>query len=286
MDALLTKSNFSAADITAIGSHGQTVRHQPVSPHAFTLQIGDPNTIALKTNITTVADFRRRDIANGGQGAPFAPAFHDAFFRTDLEDRAIINIGGIANISILPADKNKPVVGFDTGPGNGLMDAWAQKHICTAYDNNGEWAASGVVNDALLEKLMSDPYFKLPSPKSTGKEYFNLSWLDSFLSDDLKPEDVQATLLELTARTISKATPDNKQVVLCGGGVNNSALVNALVTRHPKLKTTEYLGIAPQWVEAAGFAWLAKQTIEKNPVNLTHITGAKQPTILGGTYLF
>lgn len=204
---LIQRSNLEKHNINAIGSHGQTVWHQPDGENPFTIQIGDPNIIAEESGITTVADFRRRDIAVGGQGAPFVPVFHEALFRTDKEDRVILNLGGIANISVLPKNLSNPIIGFDTGPANTLSDLWIQRHFNKSYDDNGEWAASGSVNEELLKAMLADNYFDRKLPKSTGREYFNLAWVDKHLSDfscELKPEDVQATLIELTARTVLK----------------------------------------------------------------------------------
>lgn len=284
VNASLVAANFSANDICAIGSHGQTLRHAPNGKLGYSLQIGCPSTIAEQTQITVVADFRNRDIAAGGQGAPLVPAFHQAVFGSDNENRAVINIGGMANVSLLI--KNQPVLGFDTGPGNVLMNTWISQCLGKHYDNNGEWAASGTVIQALLDKMLEEPYFSMPPPKSTGRELFDLHWLMSF-----KPEgeahDIQATLLELTAISICQALPHNIDAVyLCGGGAYNTQLLKRITAlgQKPTLTTAE-LGIAPDWVEAAAFAWLAKQTLSHSAGNLPSATGAKGPRILGGIYL-
>lgn len=209
---LLQKTDLTAKDIRAIGSHGQTVRHEPNGEFPFTLQIGDPNVLAEKTGITTIADFRRRDIAAGGQGAPLVPAFHNKAFRKAGEDRIVLNIGGIANITWLPADLNLPVIGFDTGPGNTLLDAWVFKNLQKTYDEDGDWAKKGHIDSALLKTLLADPYFAKAPPKSTGREYFNLQWLASHLPSQFTPQDIQATLCELTAVTISEAIKNSSLV--------------------------------------------------------------------------
>ncbi|KAJ6642795.1 Anhydro-N-acetylmuramic acid kinase [Pseudolycoriella hygida] len=207
VNKLILKSKLKKTDIVAIGSHGQTVWHEPWGENPFTLQIGDPNIIAEETGITTVADFRRRDIAVGGQGAPLVPVFHETLFRTDKEDRVVLNLGGIANISVLPMTLESPIIGFDTGPANILCDSWIQRHSNKPYDENGCWALSGSVSEKLLTEMLADNYFNRQYPKSTGREYFNIAWVDQFLQDFdgyLKPEDVQATLVELTALTVQK----------------------------------------------------------------------------------
>lgn len=291
-NSLLSSAKIFPKEITAIGSHGQTIRHHPNNKYPFTLQIGDPNVIANETGITTVADFRRRDIATGGQGAPLAPGFHNAIFRSEKYDRIILNLGGIANITFLAKDLAAPVLGFDTGPANTLLDAWANLHLNKPYDENGNWAASGKVSADLLKTLLADPYFSLPAPKSTGREYFNLTWLEKHIAAfKLPPEDIQATLCELTARSImnaiNKTTQTNTQILICGGGIKNLFLVERLKTnnnQHSIHSTTEF-GVPPEWIEAMAFAWLAKQTMENNPSNLPSVTGAKKTVVLGGIYL-
>jgi anhydro-N-acetylmuramic acid kinase len=286
---LLENSHIHPSQIIAIGSHGQTIRHRPNNDPAFTLQIGDPNTIAQLTGITTVADFRRRDIAAGGQGAPLAPAFHQAIFSSTHHNRAIINIGGMANVSFLSCNGN--ISGFDTGPGNVLMDSWIQQCRHEKYDSDGVWAASGTVITPLLEQLLRHEYFSKPSPKSTGREEFNLHWLNQNIgSSSFKTEDVQATLLEFTAQTITheieKLPEPVNEIYICGGGAYNTHLMQRLETlAHPRLlANTSLLGIPPEWVEASAFAWLAKQTLEKRHIRVRPITGAREDVILGGIY--
>jgi anhydro-N-acetylmuramic acid kinase len=290
---LLGEANVSAQDITAIGSHGQTIRHRPDNNPAFTLQVGDPNRIAEHTGITTVADFRRRDMAAGGQGAPMVPAFHAAVFHSSEQQRVIVNIGGIANITILPTSPEITISGFDTGPGNSLMDIWVQQHQQQFFDQSGQWAASGEINKTLLNQLMSDEYFDRLPPKTTGREKFNLSWLEQQLSEygkDIAAEDVQATLCELTAVSITvdirQHAPDTDEVVVCGGGTRNTQLMKRLQEhlRPIQLKTTDELGLPAEWIEAMAFAWLARETLERRPGNIPGVTGARHPVILGGIY--
>lgn len=290
---LLTKSGFSSAQIIGIGSHGQTVRHRPPSSPegTFTLQIGDPNQIVELTGITTVADFRRRDMAASGQGAPLVPAFHRAIFHSQDKDRVVVNVGGMANITWLPTQGQ--TLGFDTGPGNVLMDTWIAEHMGKPYDKDGAWATSGQVSDTLLCELLTAPHFKLAAPKSTGRESFNHVWLDENLhklTSTLAPADVQATLLELTAITITDSinglSQSSKEVFVCGGGAYNSALMQRLVAilRQDTVMSTAALGVDPQWIEAMAFAWLAQQTINHRPGNLREVTGAQREVILGGVY--
>lgn len=286
-NALLHKAAILPNQVSAIGSHGQTIRHHPNL--GFTLQIADPNIIATDTGITTVADFRRRDMAHGGQGAPLVPAFHKTVLATSEHDRAVINIGGVANITFLPCNPTKSILGFDTGPGNNLMDAWIQLHRQESHDKNGAWAATGKVSNILLQYLLQDPYFKLLPPKSTGPEYFNIAWLQQYLSNDFKPEDVQATLAECTAISIVNAVKclmNHGELLVCGGGVHNQYLMQRLqqLAQPLQVHSTEDFGIHPDWMEAMAFAWLAKQTMDKKPSNVTHVTGAKKATILGGVY--
>lgn len=291
---LLQQADVKADQVRAIGSHGQTVRHQPSGPFPFSLQIGNPALIAERTGITTVADFRGADIAAGGQGAPLVPAFHNALFRSSDSERVIVNVGGIANITILPADREKPVGGFDTGPGNTLMDAWAYQHLKIRMDEGGDWAARGEVSSRLLTSLMSDPYFTLTPPKSTGPEYLNLPWLAAKLSlhqpAGLSAQDVQATLCELTATSIAEAilhhAPLTQEVLVCGGGVHNRTLMQRLAALMPgrKIASTGAHGVDPNWVEAMAFAWLAKQTLAGKSGNLPSVTGAQREVVLGGVY--
>lgn len=286
--AVLAESQLKAKDISAIGSHGQTVYHAPDGSDGFTLQIGDPNRIAQLTGITTIADFRRRDIAAGGQGAPLVPAFHQAVFNPDLGFKLILNIGGIANISIL---NGKQVIGFDTGPGNTLMDLWCQQHTGSTYDKNGAWAASGQTNFALLNNMKEDDYFRTPPPKSTGKEYFSTTWLNHHLASfpELKPADVQATLCQLTADTIADSIKSHashaEKLLVCGGGAHNYSLIERIKAQlEIAVESTATLGIDPDHVEAIAFAWLARQTMLSLPGNLPEVTGASKPVILGAIY--
>jgi len=291
---LLQQADIDPSQVRAIGSHGQTIRHCPPSAShsgqtAFTVQIGDPNTIAEITGITTVADFRRRDIAAGGEGAPLVPAFHAALFSDPSRSRAIVNIGGIANISLL---RDGQVSGFDSGPGNTLLDHWINARRNQAYDANGDWAAEGWVQESLLARLLTHPYLQLPPPKSTGKEAFNLAWLDQQLSNtpDLSAVDVQATLAEFTARTITDAIAISDQnideIYICGGGAANGDLMRRIRSRigPAHLGTTTELGCDPTWVEAAAFAWLAFRRLEGLAGNVTQATGASGERILGGVY--
>ena len=285
-------ADINPATVKALGSHGQTIRHSPDSTVPFTVQIGDPNRIAALTGITTVADFRRKDIALGGQGAPLAAAFHRFLFRSDEENRALVNIGGIANITLLPADPEQPVIGFDTGPGNTLLDYWNGIHHGSAYDDAGAWASKGQVIDSLLEQMISaEGYFSLDPPKSTGTEYFNSDWLSRFLDKASDATDVQATLVELTALTIANAIsrlPQHPQsVFVCGGGAHNQYLLDRLAANTPdcNLATTEALDLHPDFVEASAFAWLARERINLNVGNITDVTHAKRAAILGGVYL-
>lgn len=292
-NAVLAKANIAPEKVRAIGSHGQNIRHHPFGPLPFTLQIGDPNTITEATGITTVADFRRRDIAQGGQGAPLAPGFHNHVFRSTKENRIILNLGGIANITWLPADANSPVIGFDTGPASTLLDAWAKQHLNKSFDANGAWAASGKIDNNLLQLLLKDPYFAQSAPKSTGREYFNLEWLNKHLAQQktsLAAENVQATLCELTSVSIANAikalskTPCT--IFVCGGGINNKYLLDRLQQHCAgyALRSTEECGIPPQQVEPIAFAWFAQQTLAGKPSNLPSVTGARDYAVLGGIY--
>lgn len=286
---LLKKTSLTWKDVSAIGSHGQTIRHQPNNILPFTLQIGDPNIIATQTNITTVADFRRRDIAEGGQGAPLAPAFHNFLFADRNTSQWVVNIGGIANVTHLPANKNA-ITGFDTGPGNGLLDSWFQKHHNLPFDHDGNWASSGSIKKNLLKQWMDDDFFRKPIPKSTGRDYFNLDWCQSKSNCNLSqynPQDIAATLTELTALSIAQHIDENTPTWVCGGGANNRYLMQRLQYHLPKnsVKNSHEANIDPNWIEACAFAWLAKQTIEQKKTDFTKITGAKKPSILGGIWL-
>ncbi len=275
--------------VRAIGSHGQTLRHRPAD--GYTLQIGNAALLAELTGITVVADFRSRDIAAGGQGAPLVPAFHAQALRHPTIHRVIANIGGIANITDLPA--NGPIRGWDTGPGNMLMDAWIKQHSGEHYDRDGTWAASGSVDTLLLQSLLNHPYLNLPPPKSAGREQFNLDSLIALLASlgrDIDPADVQATLLEFTATSLSNAVSREcrgaQELYVCGGGAHNSALMNCIRAHLPaqRVATTAELGIDPDWMEALAFAWLAQQTLHHLPGNLPSVTGAQGPRILGAIH--
>ena len=288
--ALLQTAGISAEDITAIGSHGQTLRHRPDLGVPFTWQIGDPNTLAEMTGISAVADFRRRDVAAGGQGAPLLPVFHDQVFRSDDEDRVIANLGGIANITILT--QGSSVTGFDTGPANRLLDAWIAQHLGKDFDADGTWAASGQVDDTLLRELLEEPYLRLAPPKSTGRELFNLPWLESKLGlFSRPPRDVQATLQQFTARTLAAALRQyapGASLYVCGGGAHNLGLLNsvAALIAPNRVASTAALGLDPDYVEAVAFAWFAKRTLEGLTSSAGSVTGAKGARILGGVYRY
>jgi anhydro-N-acetylmuramic acid kinase len=291
--SLLRTSGTSAGEIRAIGSHGQTLRHRPDLPAAFTWQIGDPNVLAEMTGISVVADFRRRDVAAGGQGAPLLPVFHDQVFRSRQEDRVIANLGGIANVTLLlrsEAGTSIPVLGFDTGPANRLLDAWISLHQGREFDADGRWAATGSVDEALLEAFLDEPYLRLAPPKSTGRELFNMNWLNAKLASSARrPNDVQATLQRFTAVSLADAVrrcAPGAAIYVCGGGAHNhgllAALAELLAPNH--VATTAELGLDPDFVEAIAFAWFAKRTLEGLPSNAASVTGAKGARILGGVY--
>lgn len=292
INQFLASQNLTPSDITAVGCHGQTVFHEPNGKFPFTTQIGDGNTIAVRTGITTVADFRSKDIALGGQGAPLVPAYHQTLFPFNDATKIVLNIGGIANISVLSRDGE--VLGYDTGPGNILMDAWINKHLAKPFDHDGRFAQSGLVNKELLTLLLSDSYLKLPPPKSTGREHYNLEWLNQqlgLLNSDLLPQDVQATLLEFTAITIAEQClvhqqSSNNQLLVCGGGANNCVLMKCLknLLPHWQLTTTDEHGISGDYMEALAFAWLAHRRIHNLPSNLPKVTGASRATSLGVVY--
>lgn len=291
--ALLDQSGTDGHTIAAIGSHGQTLRHQPRAARPFTLQIGDPNVIAAGTGITTVADFRRRDLAVGGEGAPLAPAFHRWLFTEAGKNRAVLNIGGIANATMLRRP-SEAVIGFDTGPGNSLMDSWARTHLKKPFDSGGEWARQGQVNEALLEAMLGDPYFAEPPPKSTGFEHFNDGWIRSAIrslgKSQIPDVDVQSTLAELSARSIAMSimrfAPDIDSVLVCGGGIHNVDLMNRLraCLSGATVSSTASHGLHPDWVEATAFAWLAKRCLEGRSGNLPEVTGATSRQVLGAIY--
>ena len=276
--------------IKAIGCHGQTIYHNPIGANTNTIQIGDPNIIAAQTGFSVVADFRRKDMALGGQGAPLVPAFHNYLFSSSQTNRIILNIGGIANVSLLPT--TGAIKGYDTGPGNTLMDLWIKKHHDKDYDAGGDWARSGQVLPKLLNEMLEAPYFQITPPKSTGKELFNEAWLDGFFVDKkYAAEDIQATLNILTATTIADSIlrdmPDCTELVVCGGGGYNTLLMENLAGLLPntKISSSAEYGIAPELVEASAFAWLARQRILELPGNIPSVTGASSETVLGAVYV-
>jgi anhydro-N-acetylmuramic acid kinase len=287
---LLHREGISAAHVAAIGSHGQTLRHRPDLSAPFTWQIGDPNVLTEMTGISVVADFRRRDVAAGGQGAPLLPVFHDQVFRSDREDRIIANLGGIANVTIL--SRAATVTGFDTGPANRLLDAWIGTHQAQDFDADGRWAATGTVDETLLAELLDEPYLRLAPPKSTGRELFNMSWLKSKLGlFARRPNDVQATLQQYTAVTLADAMrryAPGAAVYVCGGGAHNAGLLASLakLTSPNPVASTAQLGLDPDFVEAIAFAWFAKRTLEGLTSSAGSVTGAKGARILGGLYRY
>ena len=289
---LLDAAGVDARDVTAIGSHGQTVYHAPGAATPLTVQLGDPSIIAERTGITTVADFRRRDVAAGGEGAPLAPTFHRAVFSAPGIERGILNLGGIANLSVLPADPERPLLGFDTGPANTLLDAWARTRFGVGMDRDAVLARDGEVIPSLLAALLAEPYFDREPPKSTGRELFNPSWLDARLAahPEAGPRDVLRTLCELTVETaaaaIERFAPRTQELYLCGGGTRNPLLASRLAERAAPIRVdiTGALGIHPDWVEAAAFAWLAMRTLAGEAGNAPTVTGAARETILGGIY--
>ena len=294
VNELLTQAKVRPAEVRAIGSHGQTIRHRPGGAAPFTLQIGDPNVIAAATGLPVAADFRRKDLALGGQGAPLVPAFHEAVFRQNGKDRVIVNIGGIANITVLPGDPARPILGFDTGPGNTLLDGWSRRMLKEPMDRDGAFAASGRLQSDLLAAFAADPYFKQSPPKSTGPEYFSADWLQRHLDQTgaLPPADVQATLLALTVRSIAdciRQLPglNRPDVFVCGGGAHNRALMRSLQENLPDsiVAATDKLGVPGDWVEAMAFAWLARQRWLEKAGNSPLVTGATRPAVLGGLWL-
>ncbi|MFT4179045.1 MAG: anhydro-N-acetylmuramic acid kinase [Thermomonas sp.] len=286
--AVIRDSGVARDDIAAIGSHGQTLRHRPHGDAPFTLQLGDPASITERCALPVVADFRSRDVAAGGHGAPLVPAFHAAVLHDAGEDRAVLNLGGIANFTLLPA--RGAVRGFDTGPANGLMDAWCLRHTGKPYDEGGAFAAQGRIDNALLARLLDEPWFALPPPKSTGRDQFHLDWVMSKLRGDESPADVQATLLALTARSVADALraaqPGTRRVIACGGGVHNPLLIAALAEAMPKaaIESSVLHGLDPDFVEAMAFAWLARAFLRGQPGNLPAVTGAAGPRVLGALY--
>lgn len=285
---LLDQQQLKPEDIRAIGSHGQTIRHEPA--RGFTVQIGNPALLTELTGITVVSDFRSRDVAAGGQGAPLVPAFHEALFEKQAGKRAVLNVGGFSNLSLIETDR--PVIGFDCGPGNVLLDAWIQSQRGDNFDHNGQWAASGKAEPILLKALLSDPFFATQGPKSTGREVFNLEWLKQHLArlPTFAAEDVQATLLELTALTIVEslqaAQTETRELLVCGGGAHNSTLMRRLSDLLPntQVSSTAVYGVDPDWVEAMAFAWLAHCCLEGIAANRPSVTGARGPRVLGAIY--
>ncbi|MER0124256.1 anhydro-N-acetylmuramic acid kinase [Franconibacter daqui] len=289
VQALMTQERLKPEEVMAIGCHGQTVWHEPGGDAPHTLQIGDNNQIVARTGVTVVGDFRRRDIALGGQGAPLVPAFHHALLAHPVERRMVLNIGGIANLSLLFPEQ--PVRGYDTGPGNMLMDAWIWRQRGQAYDKDAQWASSGKVIIPLLQHMLSDPYFAQPAPKSTGREYFNYGWLERQLTHipGLAAQDVQATLAELTATTIAEQvllSGGGERLLVCGGGGRNPLLMNRLAGLLPGIEvaTTDEMGISGDDMEALAFAWLAFRTLSGLPGNLPSVTGASQASVLGAIF--
>lgn len=292
VNTILQRHKLHATDICAIGCHGQTIWHAPQGQYPFTMQIVDGSLLSAQTGITSITDFRRKDMAYGGQGAPLVPAFHHALFAKPKYFTVVLNIGGISNITLLAPDGS--IAGFDTGPGNTLLDNWIQQHLGQRFDKNGEWASQGKVNQALLTACLKEDYFTQTPPKSTGREQFNLHWLAEKLASfpSLQPVDVQATLLELTAQSIAQQLPPatanlTYRLLVCGGGAKNLTLLHRLRTllAHWHVATTDDFGIDSDFVEAAAFAWLAKQTIQHKTGNVPAVTGASQPAILGAIYL-
>jgi len=290
---LLADHQINHESVTAIANHGQTIRHEPNANPPRSLQIGDPATIASRSNIRTIAQFRQADMTAGGQGAPLMPAFHSHYFRND-RNRIILNIGGIANITVLNAAAESSTFGFDTGPGNTLLDQWIFEHQGVRYDANGNWASSHSHDPRLLSTFLADPYFHLPHPKSTGPDYFNLEWLNRIFPKltQLDPGVVQATLLELTAESIRQSVlecaPASQEIFVCGGGAHNTHLMNRMIDIFSdsgiRLAVTEELGVPADWVEALGFAWLGYCFDEKIPSNLPSVTGAQKKVVLGESF--
>ena len=291
VEALILGSGVAVKDIKAIGAHGQTVRHQPAL--GYTTQLNNPALLAERTGIDVVADFRSRDVAAGGQGAPLVPAFHQSVFGQRDQTTLVLNIGGISNLSVLPpkGSATGQVLGYDCGPGNALMDAWCSQHTGKPYDDNGLWAASGKLIPELLASLLDEPYLSLPPPKSTGRDLFNDDWLKQhILYPHCRPQDIARTIVELSAYTICQALtkycPDVDEVYLCGGGARNTLLINTLkaMLKDSPVLDTDVLGVGVDWLEAVAFAWLAKQTLENKPSNLPAVTGAKGLRVLGAIY--
>jgi len=290
VNAFLAEHNINPAAVAAIGSHGQTVHHSPNSNPPFTVQIGDPSRISERTGLTVVNDFRRADIAFGGQGAPLVPLFHKELFARQDSTVAVCNIGGIANLTILFGGASREILGFDTGPGNTLLDAWCNQHTGAQMDRDGAWATRGSCNHLLLSALLGDAFVQQPPPKSTGVEHYNLPWLDTIVARQklqaIEPEDVQATLLMFTARSIAAqlraVAPDCTQLILCGGGRHNTALTNLLADQtHCQVVNCDELGVDGDSLEACAFAWLASRSLAELPGNAPSVTGARKAVRLG-----
>ncbi len=287
----LAAAALDRGDVSAVGCHGQTIRHSPNTSPSYTVQIGDPNRLAARCGITTVADFRRKDIALGGQAAPLAPAYHQFLMHSPAEDRVVVNIGGIANVTLLPANRESQILGFDTGPGNTLLDYWNEKHRATRFDDAGDWARGGKLIDSLLQAMIAgENYFRAAIPKSTGTEHFSPGWLHEYLTRDYDAQDIQATLVELTAATIATAISELPALpancFICGGGAHNLYLLERLQHQLPRcaVQTTEALGMNPDYIEAAAFAWLARERLDLRPGNIPAVTQARRKTVLGGVY--
>lgn len=291
INSFIDNKELQRGKIRAIGSHGQTIRHAPNTPNAYTLQIGDPNIIAATTGVNVVADFRRRDVALGGQGAPLASAFHNEIFRVPETNRAVINIGGISNITGIASNPSTEVVGFDCGPGNTFLDTVMQRHFAQKLDLDGNKAREGRINKELLSKIIAnESYFSRPTPKTTGTDYFSPQWLDQTDVVTMSPADQLATLVELTVHTIGMGLQllpfEIEECFVCGGGANNSFLMERLIAHlgSTRVSTTNDLGVHPDWVEAMAFAWLAHRTLNRRSGNLPSVTSAKKKTILGAVY--
>lgn len=293
--ALLIQEGVTAEQIHAIGSHGQTIEHAPDGHNggpAYTLQLDNPSLLAELTGCTVVADFRRRDLAAGGQAAPLAPAFHQALFGHQGGEQLVLNLGGFANVTWLPSNAAAQVIGFDTGPANVLLDAWFSKHHNGRFDQNGTWAAGGQIDQTLLQQLLNEPFFHQPPPRSTGRELFHLAWLENKLTGDESAEDVQATLVELTAISVAQGIQqlpsrhNEVTLIVCGGGAHNTYLMARLAVQLPKaiFKSPADLGWPEDWIEAGAFAWLAHQRLHNLPGNLPSVTGASGLRVLGGIY--
>ena len=284
---LVREAGMEMRDIRAIGSHGQTVWHDPECSPGISIQLGKPELIARGTGTTVVADFRKADMEAGGQGAPLAPLLHQQLFYSETEDRAVLNLGGIANLTLLPAGGG--VSGFDSGPGNCLMDNWTRRHLHKDYDNSGRWASKGILSTGLLRDMLEDPYFSQDAPKSTGLEYFNMEWLDKHLAkSDIPAEDVQSTLAELTALSVGHCLKDQpvSRLLVCGGGIHNAFLIRRIAAALPDVivESTTRFGADPDWVEGLLFAWLTRERLNGNTMDTPPITGARHPVFTGSIF--